>query len=155
MATVTSQVSAIITDLHTVLSGRAGLSDVTIFKRAPSPKDEETPKKYLTIMNTADGSQQHPALTLKIKDEDFTLNGLIQVVKEGVGDAIAELAQEEAEGIMAEIEDAVLTDTRLTRRAHTQIIELQSYEHSCGGGTNTRMHRIQISIHCKTHLISS
>lgn len=153
MATTTSQIRSIITDLHALLTARAGLSGVTVFRYAPSPKALEGLREHVVIATRVTGAQEFPAATKALKYDRFTLHGVIYVELPGAGDGVADTAHARAETLLAEIEAEIQADPSIGR-ANTEV-QLSSYEHSYGADDRGRLHSMTFQIDCTARMFST
>ena len=153
MATVTSQVRSIITDLHTLLEARAGLAGVTIFRYGPSPRALDGLREHIVIATRVSGTQTFPAATNRLKYDEFTLYGVVYVEQPGAGDEVADDAHERAEALLAEIEDAIRADPSLGR-ANTEV-QIGGYEHTYAADDEGRMHALAFELDCRARMFSS
>lgn len=153
MATATSQIRSIITDLHTLLEARTGLSGVTVFRYAPSPKALEGLREHIVIATRVSGAQEFPAATKYLKYDNFTLHGVIYVEKPGAGDDVADTAHARAEALLAEIEAQIQADPSIGR-ANTEV-QLGSYEHTYGADNRGRLHSMTFEIDCTARMVST
>lgn len=153
MATTTSQIRSIITDLHTLLEARAGLSGVTVFRYAPSPKALEGLREHIVLASRISGAQEFPMATKQIKYDRFTLHGVIYVEKPGAGDDVADTAHERAEALLAEIEAEIQPDPSIGR-TNTEV-ELTNYEHVFGADDRGRLHSLSFELECTARMFST
>jgi hypothetical protein len=153
MPTRTSQVRSIITDLHTRLESRGGLAGVTVFRYAPSPKALEGLREHITLALRIDGVQEFLFASHYIKNDVFTLHGVIYVEMSGAGDDIADATHARAEALLAEIE-AELQVTPMIGRDH-DTLELTNYEHTYGATADDRLHSLTFEIECTARMIST
>lgn len=153
MSTVTSQIRSIITDLHTLLEARAGLAGVTVFRYAPSPRALEGLREWIVLATRAPRTEDYPMLSPTIKDENFSLHGVVYVEKPGAGDDVADEAQARAEVLLAEIAAQLITDLSLGRTDTT--VKLVGAEHTYGADDRGRQHSLAFELECWARLIST
>ncbi len=153
MATTTSQIRSIITDLHTALEARAGLSSVTVFRYAPSPRALEGLREWVVLATRISGAQEFPAATKYLKYDRFTLHGTIYVEQPGAGDDVADTAHARAETLLAEIEAEIQPDPSVGR-SNTEV-QLTNYEHTYGADDRGRLHSLAFEIECTARMVST
>lgn len=153
MATATSQIRSIITDLHTALELRAGLAGVTVFRYAPSPKALEGLREHIVLATRVSGVQEFPAATKMLKYDTFTLHGVIYAEKPGAGDDVADTTHARVEALLAEIEAQIQSDPSLGR-SNTEV-QLTNYEHTYGADDRGRLHQMAFEIDCRARMVST
>ena len=153
MSTTTSQIRSIVGDLYDLVSARAGLAGVTVFRYAPSPRAIEGLREHIVLATRISGAQEFPMATKQIKYDAFTLHGVIYVEQPGAGDDIADAAHARAETLLAEIEAEIQPDPSLGR-ANTEV-QLTNYEHVYGADEDDRLHSLTFEIECMARLVST
>jgi hypothetical protein len=154
MATTTSQVPNVITQIHTTLSARVALAGVAIFKRAVSPRDMAANNEYIVIAIGVTGTQEYPFATNMVKRDAAALRSLIFVRKSGAGDAIAEDVDERVHALFAEVEAALQSDPSLTR-AGRSILQITDYRHTYAGDDSNREQSLEFTIDLDEYMVST
>lgn len=154
MATTTSQVLDVITQIHTTLSARPGLEGVAIFKRAVSPRDMAANDEYIVVAVGVSGTQEYPFATSNIKRDDAAIRSLIFVRQSGGGDDIAEDVDERVHALFAEVEDALRSDPSLTREGRS-ILQITDYVHRYAGDDSNREQSLEFTIDLNEFMVSS
>lgn len=153
MTTTTSQIGALIEEIHDTLSARAGLEGVSIFKYAISPRDA-TEREYIVIASRVTGAQRFPMATKNVKYDEADITAVIFVSQSGGGDDTAAAVDERVHELFAEVEDALRSDPSLTRTGRS-IIEIREYEHTYSGDDSNRGQTMEFTIHVFERMVSS
>lgn len=148
MATITSTVPAFLDALKALLSARAGLTGVTV---ATAPTGDPIPTESIQFFGLAE-DQEWGAIGHKRRNESYTVQGGIFVIRRGAGEAKAKEVRDRAYAILAELEDAIRVDPGVS--ASVRQCELTQAVLDQGGEDNGRWAALQISIGVKAELRS-
>jgi hypothetical protein len=156
MATVTSQVRAVLTALAAALALREDMAGVTVFRRTPSPRALEGLTEWVVLAIRATGRQSFPMASTRVKYDAMSITGQIAVEQDNGRDTddAADSAQERAEELLAEIEDALRTSPSLGRVGRT-VLQLTDYEHTFTGDDTKRIHLLTFTIENNERMHSS
>lgn len=155
MATTTSQVLNIITQIHTTLTEREGLEGVAIFKRAASPRDlTAADNEYIVVAVSVDGTQSYPMLTTMVKQDQASIRSVISVRRSGGGDDVAEDVDVRVHELFAEVEDALRSDPSLMRQGRS-VVQITDYAHAYSGDDASRQQTMEFTIELDEHMVST
>ena len=148
--TTTSMVIAVLQALQARLQARPGLSGVRVFALPQGPQD--LGREYIVLATRIPGRQEFPFASKAIKNDAFTLNGVIGRVEPGKGDEAALGSMQRVMDLFAEIEDALRVDPSLGGLDVTAQVE--GYEHSPGATDAGRVHEMTFEVRVDARLMS-
>ena len=146
----TSMVIQVIEALQARLQARPGLAQVNVFALPQGPQD--LGREYIVLATRIPGRQEFPFASKAIKNDAFTLNGVVGRMEPGKGDTAALAAMGRVMDLFAEIEDALRTDPSLGGLDVTA--QIGGYEHSPGATDVGRVHEMTFEVRVDARLVS-
>lgn len=154
MATVTSSIPAAMDAFVDGLKERQAIIDAGVQVSSGYLAGDVAAKESIALLDWGPANQSWGMLGNRRRDEEYSLNGWIWVVKTGKGEDVIRAARTRAFELLAEIEDFLRDDP--TIGGTTKVSELTGYPgdqgiHSDGG----RWVQIEFEVSCKKDLRSS
>lgn len=109
----TSTVPAVLDALRTALDARPGLDGVSIFT---GPAGDEAGLESIEFFDVEDWSLEFANLGGSKRDEEYSLQGFVWIVKPGAGETTIKAARDRAIAIYIEIESQLRTDPKVGER---------------------------------------
>jgi len=153
MATVTSTIDAAMIAFVDGMLARANIIADGVQVSSAYLGGDTAAKESIQLTNVPQAEQKWGMLGNRRRDEEYTLAGLIWVVKAGKNETIIREARARAFELLAEIEDFIRVDP--TIGATTKVSELSRYPVDQGASAEGRWCQIDFEITCKKDLRSS
>ena len=153
MATVTSSIPDAMDAFVDGMLLRANIISAKVQVASGYLGGDSAAKESIQLTDVPAATQSWGMLGNRRRDEEYTINGLIWVVKAGKNETVIRSARDRAFALLAEIEDFLRLDP--TIGSTTKVSELTAYPFDQGANAEGRWCQIDFSIACKKDLRSS
>jgi hypothetical protein len=153
MATVTSTIHAAMNAFGDGMLARANIISAKVQVSTGYLGGDSAAKESIQLTDVTPATQEWGLIGNRRRNEEYTLNGLIWVLKAGKNETVIRLARARAFELLAEVEDFLRLDPTIA--STTLVSELASYPLDQGANQEGRWAQVDFAIACKKDLRSS
>jgi len=153
MATVTSTIHAAMNAFADGMLARANIISAKVQVSTGYLGGDSAAKESIQLTDVTPATQEWGLIGNRRRNEEYTLNGLIWVLKAGKNETVIRLARARAFELLAEVEDFLRLDPTIA--STTLVSELASYPLDQGANQEGRWAQVDFAIACKKDLRSS
>ncbi len=153
MATVTSTIHAAMNAFGDGMLARANIISAKVQVSTGYLGGDSAAKESIQLTDVTPATQEWGLIGNRRRNEEYTLNGLIWVLKAGKNETVIRAVRARAFELLAEVEDFLRVDPTIA--STTLVSELASYPLDQGANQEGRWAQIDFAIACKKDLRSS